>query len=217
MGHVPHLYLAGPWTTDVIDLDERHRHHLRKVLRLTDGATLSYTNGVGRTGTGTLVPEGVRRGGESEVARDVPALMVVAVPLHDRQRNRFLIEKIAELGASQFAWFRSEFGQTRPPEKTQMWADQALEQSRGAWRMDVVEATPDQWPTPIIVAHPDGSTWPAEPPGTLLIGPEGGWSESDLRPTWHRASLGSRILRSETAAVVAVARVLAAKTDSRDE
>jgi len=42
----------------------------------------------------------------------------------------------------------------------------------------------------------------------ILVGPEGGWSESDHEMAhasrWTSVTLGSRILRAETAAIVAV-------------
>ena len=40
---------------------------------------------------------------------------------------------------------------------------------------------------------------------TLLIGPEGGWTDQDLGMVKDRASLGPRNLRAETAAIVATA------------
>jgi 16S rRNA (uracil1498-N3)-methyltransferase len=43
---------------------------------------------------------------------------------------------------------------------------------------------------------------------TLLIGPEGGWSERELALVSHKASLGPRNLRADTAALVALAVVL---------
>jgi 16S rRNA (uracil1498-N3)-methyltransferase len=47
------------------------------------------------------------------------------------------------------------------------------------------------------------------PPVTLAIGPEGGWSDGEVRAFtdagWVAASLGATILRAETAAMVAVA------------
>jgi len=44
---------------------------------------------------------------------------------------------------------------------------------------------------------------------TLFIGPEGGWSERELQLGGDRASLGPRNLRADTAAIVALAVVLA--------
>ncbi|HSA94385.1 MAG TPA: RsmE family RNA methyltransferase, partial [Terriglobales bacterium] len=43
---------------------------------------------------------------------------------------------------------------------------------------------------------------------TLAVGPEGGWTEAELRQFddagWTRASLGAGILRAETAAIAAL-------------
>ena len=48
----------------------------------------------------------------------------------------------------------------------------------------------------------------------LLVGPEGGWTvgerEAAASKGWTRVSLGSRILRAETAAMAALAVVMAA-------
>jgi 16S rRNA (uracil1498-N3)-methyltransferase len=44
---------------------------------------------------------------------------------------------------------------------------------------------------------------------SLAVGPEGGWTESELtlfnQQRWAQASLGSTILRAETAAIAALA------------
>jgi 16S rRNA (uracil1498-N3)-methyltransferase len=46
---------------------------------------------------------------------------------------------------------------------------------------------------------------------TLLVGPEGGWSERELGLVATRASLGPRNLRADTAAVVGLAVALAGR------
>ena len=46
---------------------------------------------------------------------------------------------------------------------------------------------------------------------TLLIGPEGGWSERELASPIPRAGLGPRNLRAETAAIAGLAVALAAR------
>jgi 16S rRNA (uracil1498-N3)-methyltransferase len=54
----------------------------------------------------------------------------------------------------------------------------------------------------ILKSHADGKT-------LLAIGPEGGWVEEELtflqKSGWASASLGSTILRAETAAIAATA------------
>jgi 16S rRNA (uracil1498-N3)-methyltransferase len=50
----------------------------------------------------------------------------------------------------------------------------------------------------------------AEPQNlTLLIGPEGGWSEREMAQVAVKATLGPRNLRADTAALVALATALA--------
>jgi 16S rRNA (uracil1498-N3)-methyltransferase len=52
----------------------------------------------------------------------------------------------------------------------------------------------------------------AEPQNlTLLIGPEGGWSERELSQVASQATLGPRNLRADTAALFALATVLATR------
>jgi 16S rRNA (uracil1498-N3)-methyltransferase len=46
---------------------------------------------------------------------------------------------------------------------------------------------------------------------TLLVGPEGGWSEREMAIVERQASLGPRNLRADTAALVALATALAAR------
>jgi 16S rRNA (uracil1498-N3)-methyltransferase len=46
---------------------------------------------------------------------------------------------------------------------------------------------------------------------TLLIGPEGGWSERELAMVRLQATLGPRNLRADTAALVGLATALAAR------
>ena len=48
---------------------------------------------------------------------------------------------------------------------------------------------------------------------TLLIGPEGGWTERELALAEETASLGPRNLRVDTAALVGLAVALAARRD----
>jgi 16S rRNA (uracil1498-N3)-methyltransferase len=46
---------------------------------------------------------------------------------------------------------------------------------------------------------------------TLLVGPEGGWSDRELALATDRAGLGPRNLRADTAAIVGLALALAGR------
>lgn len=212
MAHVPHLYLPGPWEADSLQLDDDHGHHLRRVLRVTDGSPVSYTDGRGIIGRGEISPGGVERGSEVRVERPRPALTVAVAPPHTSPRSRFVVEKLGELGVDRLVWLATDHGQAKAPrlEKAHQWAVSALQQSRGAWMMEIERRTAlAQLPGPVWMVHPGGGSLP--PAGgsvTLAIGPEGGFSAEEVAQSDAAVGLGARVLRVETAAVVASGLVL---------
>ena len=105
------------------------------MLRIGTGArTVTYTDGRGRVGRGEYRAGEVTRGEESTVGRPSALSMAVAPPA-GRDRCRFLVEKVAELGIARLRWLRTRHGEGKPPsiEKVRTLAIGALEQSRGAW------------------------------------------------------------------------------------
>ena len=204
--HVPHLYLPPPWSGAEIPLDEGHVNHLRKVLKLAEGSDLSYTDGAGTLGSGRFSDGGVRRGPEATVARPNGVTAVVAPP-SSRDRIRFLVEKTAELGVSRLLWIRTArtTGGSPRQAKAIAWATAALEQSRGAWMMEIGTTTMgDLDPADLVVADPGGLRQAPSDRSTLLIGPEGGLTSEEIPSGAVRLSLGPTVLRVETAAVVGV-------------
>ncbi|NIA24848.1 MAG: hypothetical protein GWP04_04700 [Gammaproteobacteria bacterium] len=205
MRHVPHLYLEPPWGGSAVPMSEAVQHHLYDVLRLTDGATVSYTDGRGRTGEGTLSSGMVQRGDEVCVTPPVAAVAIAVAPPRSSERTRFLVEKLGELGIERLVWLRTVHGNTRVPraDKVHSWARSALEQSRGAWLMEVRDGLFDAEDLEgrLLVADPGGAPIvSAQSDVTLLIGPEGGFAAGEVPGS--PVSLGDRILRVETAAIV---------------
>lgn len=210
MGHVPHFLVEPPWDGDRLGLTEAQIRHLERVLRLGPEAPVSYTDGRGTAGDGVYRDGSVLRGEEREMARP-SRLVVVAAPPASRDRVRFMVEKLAELGVARLRFLVSRYAQGRPPraERLRSWAVAGLEQSRGAWLLDTsphAVALSDLSP-PYAVCDPSGS---ADIAGvdTVVIGPEGGWDPDELPSDVPRLALGSTILRVETAAVVAAARTM---------
>ena len=134
MAHIPHVVIEGPWEDPIIVPDQGTERHLRSVLRLADGAPVEYTDGAGTRGSGTLVPGGIERGQEERVDR-LPRLVIAVAPLKAKDRMRFLVEKLTELGVSEVWWLATRFGQVPAPsdDRVRSWAVSALEQSRGTW------------------------------------------------------------------------------------
>jgi 16S rRNA U1498 N3-methylase RsmE len=219
MRHIPHLLVPPPWHGQSLTLSNQTEHHLRRVLRLNDGAALSYTDGQGRTGEGVLEGGAIRRGNESCLPQPVAKLTVAVGPPRSTDRARFLVEKLGELGVDRLVWLQTERTIGRPPraDKARAWAQEALEQSRGAWMMHIDDAMVRiaDLVGMILVADPDGApAMPIETDSTLIVGPEGGLTPEERIGTPVR--LGERILRVETAAIVGAALLRRNTTERGD-
>lgn len=203
MPHIPHLLLPGPWDETTISLDDGHLKHLRRVLRTADGAPLSYTDGEGTIGAGILEGGAVVRGDEARSDRPSELTMAVAPP-SSRQRARYVVEKLAELGVGRLIWVDTAHSEGRAPspEKARAWAAAATEQSRGAWLLAIDSASLSDLPEPVVFADPGGGRrWPSDV-ASVVVGPEGGFAPSEMEGR-AQVSLGPTILRVETAAIVA--------------
>ncbi|MGB7859876.1 MAG: 16S rRNA (uracil(1498)-N(3))-methyltransferase [Acidimicrobiia bacterium] len=210
MKHVPHLVIAAPWDGVEIDLNVVQWRHVNKVLRLKRGDQVTYTDGLGTVGEGLLSDHSVRRGGESTRGR-ASELVVAVAPPSNKDRQRFLVEKLSELGVSRLRWLTTEHGKDRVanPAKIFSWVLAAVEQSRGAWLMET-DADLVSWPDldgPVVVCEPGGKTM-VERPRTVVIGPEGGFGDAEVPQDIERWDLGPNVLRVETAAMVAAARLI---------
>lgn len=210
MPHVPHLLVPGPWDSSSIPLGSEHQRHLETVLRLDLGSAVSYTDGAGTVGSGVWQAGAVQRG--VEVAQPPPVRVTIAVaPPHSKDRQRWLVEKCTELGAWQIRWIRTRFGQGRPPrpDKSFAWMAGALEQSRRSWVTTIDESWCDLADLgDFVAADARGAELDAGADVVVAVGPEGGWAEDELGADVLRVRLSDHVLRTETAAIIAVSRAL---------
>jgi len=212
MSRIPHIAVGAPWDGPELALSTAQWRRLTKVLRLRRGDAVSYTDGLGAVGTGTVLDRSLVRGEEREAPRG-RELWVAAAPPANKDRQRFLVEKVAELGVARLLWLRTERGKGRVASGPKLfaWALAALEQSRGAWLM---ETAPElvgwgELAAPVVVCRRGG---PPAPPdaATVVVGPEGGFADGEIPPDASGWDLGPTVLRVETAAVAAVARMMGA-------
>lgn len=211
MGHRPHLYLPGPWQAESIPLSGQQLSHLRKSLRITDPADVTYTDGQGRVGLGGFDGAAVTRGEEEAISRGAVIRIAVAPP-RSKDRQRFLVEKLQEIGVGAISWLRTEHGTggVPAPRRAAAWAVGALEQSRGAWLMEIEGESllEDYDKSSLVVCDQEGVSIPPPAAAIVAIGPEGGWAPGEIAPEFARWSLGRTVLRVETAAIVAAARLI---------
>lgn len=224
MGHTPHLFLQQPWAPSAVPVPATAAHHLTRVLRLDPGATVTYTDGVGNRGQGRLLEGTVIRGEEHSVSPPPVAITVAVAPPHDKDRLRFMIEKLAELEVRRVVFLKTRFGAGRLPDlfKSTAWVVGALEQSRGNWLMEVApgwtEVEELEAPT-LLFAVQDGPEYHGQAPATVTvaIGPEGGWGPGEISAGAARLGLGRTVLRVETAAIVAAGLLRHRSHESQDD
>ena len=230
----PRLHLmAGLAAGREIELEPARTHYLSSVLRLGPGAAVAVFNaedgewlcriaGIGKDGVRLTAERRLR----SSEPKAEPDLWLVFAPIK-RTRLNWLVEKATELGVSTLlpVWTVRTQVERVNLERLRAHAIEAAEQSE---RVSVPEVRAPEglqrvlasWPTArrLIMCDESGAGEPIGnvaarlPPGpvALLVGPEGGFDETELDAFGKlsfvtRVGLGPRVLRAETAALAAVA------------
>jgi 16S rRNA (uracil1498-N3)-methyltransferase len=212
-----------------------HADHLANVLRARVGQEFDIVTGAGvRCGKITSISQDKI---EFELGEEIPAVaalnVVVLLSIFKFDRMEWAIEKCTELGVSRIVPVisrRTEIhlaaGAEKRVERWQRIVRQAAEQSRRDSAPSISSPTKLEdavalhAETRIVLAETEQGTLLKEaleshPEGkevALAIGPEGGWTQTELElfhaSGWTAASLGNTILRAETAAIAAVAVIV---------
>ncbi len=214
-----------------VPLTEAQAHYLSGVMRQGVGAEIGLFNG--RDGEWRArIAALARRGGSADcVALAGPQVMppdlwLVFAPVR-KARTDFIVEKAVELGARRIVPVQTDHTNAERVrrDRLQAHATEAAEQCGATFVPEVNELVPlgrllGDWPAgrTLIFADETRAGDPAAPadlaplrgaPGAVLIGPEGGFSDTErlrLRglPFVRPLRLGPRILRADTAAVAAL-------------
>jgi len=138
--------------------------------------------------------------------------VIVAAAVPKGARLDWMIEKLAELGVSEFVPVRFARSVTEPGEgkrkRLEKIAVAAAKQSGAPVMKISPEKGVDQLPVDAILASPGSSDVVPPGGGCVVVGPEGGLTRAEESRFPRRCSLGPTILRIETAAVIAAARLL---------
>lgn len=198
-------------------LDEADTHHLFRVLRVRDGAVITATNGRGSwrecRARGRELIEPVSET-MNEVARALP-LGVAFVPVK-AEKPENTIRQLVEVGVDEIfvvAPTKRAVAGTRDRlnDRADRIVREACMQSRrvfipavhlGIPLVDVIALSG------AVVADADGIV-PAVEHRLMIVGPEGGFDTGEIPPSIARVNIGPAVLRAETAALVAGARLVA--------
>ncbi len=221
--------ITGSQTT----LDGPEAHHLLHVMRLGTGAEVTLFDGSGFEFRAEVVK--TRRTevelavlDRAEVDRELPFELTLGVALPKGDRQRWLVEKVVELGVSRVIPLQTERGVAQPTKTAlERLRRTVIEASKQCGRNRLAEITepldwadfvsPDRENSIRFVAHPEGQPFrdaterltKADSRIVIAIGPEGGFSPFEVSIAvgsgWQAVDLGDRILRVETAAVMATA------------
>jgi 16S rRNA (uracil1498-N3)-methyltransferase len=194
-------------------IDDETEHHLRRVLRLRDGDVVSVTDGQGRWCLAVVVVDGNALRLEAStpvVVESAPTRTItIAAAMPKGDRLDWMVQKVTELGVDRLVLLHAEHSVVRwKPDRIehqlarlQRIADEALRQSRRVQRMTIdAPVTATDVLGQFVAAEPGGRTLRAGDTA-VAVGPEGGWSASELAVCRDRIDLGPTILRTETAAV----------------
>ncbi len=229
---ITHVTSAAELDAGGIEIQGDAYRHLFRARRLERGTTLRLVDGAGRSRWGEVVRLERRRafvelGGPAPANEPSCRLELVVATLR-RERASWLVEKATELGVAAVRFLAT----ARAP---RTYGDGTLERLGRVARAAVEQCHRSRLPeisgvhaweelpallegaTGCWFLDPKGPTQPAWDAGELgsvavLVGPEGGWSDAEKealgRLRARPAALGPRVLRIETAALAAAARIL---------
>jgi 16S rRNA (uracil1498-N3)-methyltransferase len=213
-------------------------HHLGRVRRVEVGSVVEVFDGRGFATRAEVVAVDkksveLRAIGHPLPDRVAPLDVILGSALPKGDRADWLIEKAAEMGVTRLVPLITVRSVVDPrPTKLDRLRRAAIEAAKQCGRNRVMEIDSpvslneflENAAEPVrLLGHPGGQPFrewlrPArERPATLAIGPEGGFDGNEVAAAvargWTTVSLGPTLLRIETAALVAVARLMALAED----
>ncbi|WP_297836718.1 16S rRNA (uracil(1498)-N(3))-methyltransferase [Pseudomonas sp.] len=224
------FFIDAPLSLGEHELPEAQAHYIGRVLRMAEGDALQLFDGSGSEFRGTLLEVGKKRVrvtlDEKFAGQKESALRIhLGQGLSRGERMDWAIQKATELGVREITPIISERCEVRLK-------DERAEKRQLHWKQIAISACEQCGRSVVPVIHPPLALadWlkqtdadlklvlhpVAEPlsrhdkPFTLafLIGPEGGLNDAEIDQAkvagFHAARLGPRVLRTETAPVVAL-------------
>ena len=231
----PRVYLDAPLEhSGEVSLDERPAHHLSRVLRLREGDALTVFNGRGGEWDAQFIGKRrVRLGAFHAVERESPLRITLVQGVSSGERMDYTVQKAVELGVAAIQPLMTRKGVVRlegarASARVEHWKKIAIAACEQCGRNRVPEVLPlidfrqyrpDGSAARLLLSAEGESIRQAklEHTATIAAGPEAGFAPDEQaaleRAGFVRASLGPRVLRTETAALAALAALNALRGD----
>jgi 16S rRNA (uracil1498-N3)-methyltransferase len=224
------FFIDAPLSLGQHELPEAQAHYIGRVLRHAAGDAVQLFDGSGQEYLGELIEVG-KKSVRVELRESLAGMAESPLSIHLGQglsrgeRMDWAIQKATELGANQISPIVStrcevRLKDERADKRMAHWRQIAISACEQCGRSSLPQINPpiplEQWLEQVeadlkLVLHPVAEPWASHPqPASLamLIGPEGGLSEDEVQQAiargFHAARLGPRVLRTETAPVVAL-------------
>jgi 16S rRNA (uracil1498-N3)-methyltransferase len=232
------FYYNGPLGPGDVTLTGPEAHHLAAVRRFAVGDVVSLFNGDGREYPARVADLGKKQAtlhvtGVESPDRELGFPLHIASALPKGDRGDFLIEKLTELGVTDFTPLITERGVVKATDaKADKLRRAVIEASKQCGRNLFMRVhSPAEWHAWCgvqsgvrFIAHPGkpsaiGAGKSLAGGALVAIGPEGGFAAAEvnagLAAGWELLSLGPRILRVETAALAAAVLLATANQQSQ--
>jgi 16S rRNA (uracil1498-N3)-methyltransferase len=214
----------------VVELEPAEAHHVLRVLRLRAGEPLALFDGRGSEWRATLLQAaGAAASVRLEERIVEPAVEpTLALTLYQcllkPERMEWVVQKATELGVAALCALASERAEPARTVRLERWRRISIEACKQSGRRRLpqlgllhelpVPGSRAAWILDPSSPLPLGGRFAGEPPGEvwLAAGPQGGFTPGELERAagagWTPVGLGPRVLRADTAGVVAAAIAL---------
>lgn len=212
---VPHIVVDD---LDAVHLSSQNKHHFLKVRRFRPGQKVTITDGNGFWQECELGNDSLLKLGERQFTPSLADEATICLAMTKSGKPELATQKLTELGVGSIQFF---FAQRSVPkwdaskisknlEKLRIVSKQALAQSKGVWlpRVEIgrtfAELVEEEG---MFMADRRGE--PVSPNvQKIMIGPEGGWDESEYQSPITKIQIHNLNLRAETAAIVAATKIV---------
>ena len=209
--HIPTIY--NPKISDkdtIFALDTEKHHHLKNVLRIKDDTKVKISNGKGKIYTGNLSNKNISVESNEIFLRKSDLNIFIAI-IQDKERLRFIIEKLTELSVNSISIGPTEHSQKLKinSEKLEKWSISAVEQSGNAFKPEIYLVDKLDYKKFKHAFDVSGENIKNNlDHKDIAIGPEGGWSNKEIENFKYVSKIADFTLRTETASILGVSLLM---------